>query len=75
MRPGIPERQTHDYVRHGVTCLSAALNVATWQVTDACHLRHRHQEVLKFLNKVAPPTLASSSAWSATTTPLTSTPR
>jgi hypothetical protein len=29
MRPGIPERQTHDYARHGVTCLFAALNAAT----------------------------------------------
>ena len=37
MRSGIPERQTHDYARHGVTCLFAALNVATGQVTDACY--------------------------------------
>jgi hypothetical protein len=29
MRPGIPERQAHDYVRHGVTCLFAALDTAT----------------------------------------------
>ena len=36
LRPGIPERQTHDYARHGVTCLFAALNAATGQVTDAC---------------------------------------
>ena len=35
MRPGIPERHTHDYARHGVTCLFAALNAATGQVTDA----------------------------------------
>ena len=53
MRPGIPERQGHDYVRHGVTCLFAALNVATGQVTDACYPRHRHQEFLKFLKKTA----------------------
>jgi transposase len=53
VRPGIPERQTHDYARHGVTCLFAALNVATGQVTDACYPRHRHQEFLKFLKKVA----------------------
>lgn len=53
MRPGIPERQTHDYARHGVTCLFAALNVATGQVTDACYPRHRHQEFLRFLKKVA----------------------
>ena len=53
MRPGIPERQTHDYARHGVTCLFAALNAATGQVTDACYPRHRHQEFLRFLKKVA----------------------
>src|SRR5258706_13377176 len=29
MRPGIPERQTHDYARHGVTCPFAPLNTAT----------------------------------------------
>ena len=53
MRPGIPERQTHDYARHGVTCLFAALNTATGQVTDACYPRHRHQEFLRFLKKTA----------------------
>jgi hypothetical protein len=53
MRPGIPERQTHDYARHGVTCLFAALEVATGTVIDACYPRHRHQEFLKFLKKVA----------------------
>jgi hypothetical protein len=53
LRPGIPERQTHDYARHGVTCLFAALNAATGQVTGACYPRHRHQEFLKFLTKTA----------------------
>src|SRR5262249_57839228 len=53
MRPGIPERQTHDYARHGITCLFAALNTATGEVTDACYPRHSHQEFLKFLKKVA----------------------
>jgi len=52
MRPGIPERATHDYARHGVTTLFAALNTATGQVTDACYPRHRHQEFLRFLKKV-----------------------
>ena len=51
--PGIPERQTHDYARHGVTSLLAALNTATGQVTDPCHPRHRHQEFLRFLKKAA----------------------
>jgi transposase len=53
MRGGIPARQTWDYARHGVTCLFAALEVATGQVTDACYPRHRHQEFLRFLKKVA----------------------
>src|SRR5215472_11601198 len=53
MRQGIPERQTHDYVRHGTTSLFAALNVATGQVTDACYPRHRHQEFLRFPTKAA----------------------
>jgi transposase len=53
MRPGIPERQTHDYARHGVTTLFAALNTATGQVTDACYGKHRHQEFLRFLKKTA----------------------
>jgi transposase len=53
LRPGIPERQTHDYVRHGTTTLFAALEVATGKVTDACYPRHRHEEFLKFLRQVA----------------------
>jgi transposase len=53
MRSGIPERQTHDYARHGVTTLFAALEVATGTVTDACCPRHRHQEFLRFLKKAA----------------------
>ena len=54
LRPGIPEKQTHDYVRHGTTTLFAALEVATGKVvTGACYPRHRHQEFLRFLKKVA----------------------
>jgi transposase len=53
MRPGIPERHTRDYVRHGTITLFAALDVATGTVTDACHPRHRHGEFLRFLKKVA----------------------
>ena len=53
MRPGIPERHTHDYIRHGTTTLFAALEVATGTVTDACYPRHRHGEFLRFLKKVA----------------------
>ncbi|HEY5137557.1 MAG TPA: IS630 family transposase, partial [Candidatus Nanopelagicales bacterium] len=53
MRPGLPERATHDYVRHGTTTLFAALDIATGQVTGTCLPRHRHQEFLRFLKQVA----------------------
>ncbi len=53
LRPGLAERATHDYVRHGTTTLFAALEVATGQVTDACYDRHRHEEFLDFLKKLA----------------------
>ena len=52
MTPGQAERGTHDYVRHGVTSLFAALNVATGRVIGKCHRRHRHQEFVKFLDHV-----------------------
>jgi len=53
MRPGLPEKATHDYVRHGTTSLFAALEVATGKVTDACYDRHTHAEFLDFLKLVA----------------------
>jgi transposase len=53
MQPGLPERRTHDYVRHGTSTLFAALEVATGTVTAACKPRHRHQEFLAFLKQVA----------------------
>jgi len=49
MRPGHPERRTHDYVRHGTTSLFAALDVKTGQVIGECHRRHRAMEFRKFL--------------------------
>jgi transposase len=52
VRPGRPERHTHDYLRHGTTTLFAALEVATGQVTDACQPHHRHGEFLDFLKLV-----------------------
>jgi len=53
MRPGLPEKATHDYLRHGTTSLFAALEVATGTVTDACYQRHTHAEFLDFLKLVA----------------------
>lgn len=52
MMPGMPERRTHDYVRHGVTTLFAALNVATGEVIGSIHRRHRAAEFKKFLVKL-----------------------
>ena len=53
LRPGLPEKATHDYVRHGTTTLFAALELATGKVTDACYPRHRHEEFVRFLKQVA----------------------
>jgi transposase len=53
LRPGLPEKQTHDYLRHGTTTLYAALEVATGKVIDACYPRHRSDEFLRFLKHVA----------------------
>jgi transposase len=52
MLPGVPERQSFDYVRHGTTSLFAALEVATGQVISAIKRRHRHQEFLAFLRTI-----------------------
>jgi len=52
LRPGVPARQTHDYIRNGTTSLFAALDVATGKVIGSCHRRHRHQEFLRFLERI-----------------------
>lgn len=52
LRPGLPERQTHDYERHGTTTLFAALNVLEGTVIAECQPRHRHQEFLQFLHRI-----------------------
>ena len=75
VRPGSPQRQTFDYVRHGITTLFAALEVATGKVTDACTERHRHREFLGFLCGSPVPIRAGSCTWWSTTTPPTSTRR
>ena len=53
LRPGLPEKATHDYMRHGTTTLFAALEVATGKVTDGCYDRHGKAEFLDFLKQVA----------------------
>jgi len=52
MEPWQVERGTHDYVRHGVTSLFAALDVATGKIIGKCSARHRQQEFLKFLQHI-----------------------
>jgi len=52
MMPGMPEKRTHDYVRHGTTSLFAAFNVADGTVISSLHRRHRSIEFKKFLTKI-----------------------
>ena len=52
MLPGMPERRTHDYKRHGTTSLFAALDVATGSVIGKCYRRHRAREFLDFLKEI-----------------------
>jgi len=50
LRPGRPERQTHDYKRHGTTTLFAAFNILNGKVIGTCQDRHRSREFVRFLN-------------------------
>jgi transposase len=52
MQPGLTERRTHDYTRHGTTTLFAALEIATGRVTGAVKPKHRRQEFLSFLRQL-----------------------
>jgi transposase len=52
MRPGQAARRTHDYKRHGVTSLFAALDIATGKVIGQCFPRHRADEFRKFLDEI-----------------------
>jgi transposase len=52
LRPGQPERRTHDYVRHGTTSLFAALDVKTGKVIGECRRRHRAVEFRQFLDTI-----------------------
>ncbi len=57
-QPGLPMKKgragtmTHDYIRNGTTTLFAALNVLDGTVIGQCMARHRHQELIRFLNRV-----------------------
>src|SRR5437762_1173420 len=50
--PGVPARQTHDYVRNGTTNLHAALDLASGQVIAAMTPRRRAEEFRRFLNLI-----------------------
>ncbi len=52
LRPGIPERQTHDYKRHGTTTLYAALSMLDGSVIGECQPRHRSLEFIRFLKRI-----------------------
>jgi transposase len=52
LRPGCPERQTHDYRRYGTTTLFAAFNILTGKVIGTCQARHRGREFVKFLQRL-----------------------
>ena len=52
MMPGMPEKRTHDYVRHGTTSLFAAFNTTDGTVISSLHRRHRAIEFKRFLTKI-----------------------
>src|SRR2546422_3500312 len=49
LRPHLPARQTHDYRRHGLTSLYAALEIASGRVLGECSDRHTGADFLRFL--------------------------
>jgi transposase len=57
-QPGLPLKKgrcgtmTHDYKRNGTTTLFAALNVLDGSVIGQCMQKHRHQEFIRFLNRI-----------------------
>jgi transposase len=52
MMPGMPERRTHDYHRHGITSLFAAFNIADGTVISELHRKHRATEFKTFLTTI-----------------------
>jgi transposase len=52
LRPGLPERPTHDYQRYGTTTLFAAFNILNGKVIGRCVPRHRGREFIKFLREL-----------------------
>lgn len=52
LRPGVPERQTHDYIRHGTTCLYAALRVLDGVVLGDCRPKRDSRQFVRFLTRL-----------------------
>ena len=52
MDMGRPERQTHNYIRHGTVALFAALNVATGHVVAQTKEQHRSRDFVSFLREI-----------------------
>ena len=52
MIPGVPERRSHDYVRHGTIDLFAALNTATGKVIGRLSAQHRAIDFRDFLDQL-----------------------
>ena len=52
LMPGMPEKRSHDYFRHGTTSLFAAFNIQDGTVISSIHRRHRAVEFKKFLSKI-----------------------
>lgn len=52
LRAGVPERQTHDYIRHGTTCLYAALRLLDGAVLGECRPKRDTKAFVRFLDRV-----------------------
>jgi len=49
---GMPERQTHNYIRRGTLDLFAALNVATGEVIAKTKKQHRSEDFIAFMREI-----------------------
>jgi hypothetical protein len=52
LRPGRPEKRSHDYERHGTSSLFAALDAHRGEVIHRTFRQHRHQEFIRFVDLV-----------------------
>lgn len=52
LRPGVPARQTHDYIRHGTTCLYAGLRLIDGVVFGQCRPKRDSKGFVRFLNRL-----------------------